>query len=474
MDDVLEVEGVSKSFGGIQALHGVSLRVRRGETHALTGENGAGKSTLMNVVAGLHRPDAGAVHFHGRRLAMIHQELQTFPDLTVAENICMGREPSRFGWLDRAAMWRKAASLLGRLGLQLPPGETVRRLSFAERQSVEIARALGDDADLLIMDEPTSALSEREAERLFGIIGDLKRSGVAVIYISHRMPEIFRLADRVTVMRDGRHIVTLPAGELDEPRLIGLMVGRTRESAAEAGAARSAGDIVLEAELPGLRFSLRRGEILGLAGLLGAGRSEAAACLFGLAPDAGATIRVDGRPVRIASPADALRHGIAMVTEDRRKYGFVPEMSIAENLMLSSLRRFARGPFLRRRSESAVVREQMERFGVRAAGPGQAVRQLSGGNQQKVVIARALLTRPRVLILDEPTRGIDVGAKAEIYALIRRLAGQGMAILLISSEMNEILALSDRLLVMREGVVTAQLEPGATTPEEVLRFAMPN
>ncbi len=455
----------------------MNLTVEAGEIHALTGENGAGKSTLMKIVAGLYRPDAGAIHFHGRRIAMIHQELMIFPDLTVAENICMGREPGRWGWLDRGAMQREAAAVLARLGVSVNPNERMRRLAFAERQSVEIAKALGGEADLIIMDEPTSALSEREAERLFRIVGDLKQSGVAVIYISHRMPEIFRLADTITVMRDGRVISRHAARSLNEDRLIALMVGRKLDPRWPDDDRRSSvlrEQTVLEVRLPGVSFALRRGEILGLAGLLGAGRSEVAAAIFGLTPAAGAEIRVAGRRVRIQSPADALGCGIAMVTEDRREFGFVPGMSVQENMTLSSLDRFSWGPFLRPRQEAAAVEEQMRRFQVRAAGASQAVKDLSGGNQQKVVIARALLTRPSVLILDEPTRGIDVGAKAEIYALIESLAREGMAILLISSEMNEILSLSDRILVMREGVVAAEVLPRETTPEEILRHAMPN
>ena len=473
---MLRVAGVSKSFGGILALDDVSLTVEAGEIHAITGENGAGKSTLMKIVAGLFRPDAGTVHFDGRRIAMIHQELMIFPDLSVAENICMGREPGRWGWLDRAAMRREAGALLARLGVNVDPGERMRRLTFAERQSVEIARALGGEADLIIMDEPTSALSEREAELLFRIIGDLKQSGVAVIYISHRMPEIFRLADTITVMRDGRHIATRPARELDEDRLIALMVGRTLQKAnTRTFHDKSAAVSFLEVRLPGVGFTLHEGEILGLAGLLGAGRSEVATAIFGLTPAAGgAEIRMGGRVVDIQSPADALACGIAMVTEDRREFGFVPEMSVQENMTLSRLDRFVWGPFLRPRREAAVVAEQMQRLRVRASGPGQAVKNLSGGNQQKVVIARALLANPRVLILDEPTRGIDVGAKAEIYELIANLAREGMAILLISSEMNEILSLCDRILVMREGVIAAEVLPGETTPEEILRYAMPN
>ncbi len=475
---LLEVDGVSKFFGGIQALGGASLVVRRGENHALTGENGAGKSTLMRIVAGLESADRGAVRFHGRRIAMIHQELMVFPDLSVAENISMGQEPGRWfpGWLDRDAMRREARELLARLGVTVDPARRLGDLSFAEQQSVEIARALARQADLIIMDEPTSSLSERESELLFALILDLKRRGVSIIYVSHRMPEIFRLADTITVLRDGCHVATRPAAELDEDRLVALMVGRPL---AVSGAKVRSGshEVVLEARRlsrPGrfhdISFTLRRGEILGFAGLIGAGRSDVAAAIYGLAPAASGQILVAGKPVRIQSPGDALRAGIAMVTEDRQKYGFVPQLSIRENLTLSSLRN---SPLVRRAAEERIAEEQIRRFAVRAAGPQQPMRNLSGGNQQKVVIARALLGEPEILILDEPTRGIDVAAKADIYALIQELARDGKAILLISSEMNEILALSDRILIMREGSMVGEVRPQETSPEEILRRAMP-
>ena len=480
MEPILQLDGISKSFWGIRALERVDLTVARGDVHALTGENGAGKSTLMKIVAGLERADAGRIGFHGSAVAMIHQELLPFPEMTVAENICMGSEPAnRFGWLDRGTMRRRTADLLARLGVDVPPGRRMGDLSFAEQQSVEIAKAIGQQADLLIMDEPTSALSDRESERLFRIIGDLRQRGVAIIYISHRMDEIFRLADTVTVMRDGRHVATRPAAALDEAQLISLMVGRDF-NAALARQAAPTGEIALEVRgltrmgrFRDISFVLRAGEILGLAGLMGAGRTEIASAIFGLDPATSGVILLRGRPIGIAAPADALSHGIAMVTEDRKRYGFVPDMGVRENLTLSSLRRFCAGPFVRGDSENTAADEQIRAFSIRTAGRDQQVKYLSGGNQQKVVLARALLTDPAILILDEPTRGIDVGAKAEIYALISRLAQQGKAILLVSSEMNEILALSDRILVIREGTVAAEVTASRTTPEEILAHAMP-
>lgn len=479
-DPLLEATAVTKSFWGIHALRDANLTVRSGEVHAVTGENGAGKSTLMKIIAGEERPDGGHIRFRGRAIAMIHQELLPFPELSVAENIFMGREPARWipGWIDKPARDRQARELLTQLGLSIDPRRRLGELTLAEKQSVEIAKALGRQAGLLIMDEPTSALSERESELLFRIILDLKRRGVAILYISHRMQEIFRLAETITVMRDGRSVFTSPAGELDENRLIPLMVGRAIEFAA-VPERTSPGEVALEVRGLGrpprfrdISFSVRRGEILGLAGLMGAGRSDVAAAIFGLAPASAGTILVHGRPVSVRSPADAFAHRIAMVTEDRKEFGFVPDMSLKENVTLSSLERFSCGPFIRRRAEATAADEQMRKFDLRAAGHNQAVKFLSGGNQQKVAIARALLADPEILLLDEPTRGIDVGAQAEIHALIGSLARAGKAILLISSEMSEIVALSHRILVMREGAAAAELLPGAISPQEILRCAM--
>lgn len=493
METLLQVEDVSKWFWGIQALDRVCLTVNPGEVHAVTGENGAGKSTLMRIIAGLDQPDSGEVRFRGSgisggiagSISMIHQELLPFPDLTVAENIWMGQEPDRWlpGWIDRAAMNERATELLAGLGVSVEPTRRMGSLAVAEQQSVQIVQALARRAGLIIMDEPTSALSARESDSLFRIILELKQSGVSIIYISHRMQEIFQLADTITVMRDGRHVATRPAADLSENELITLMVGRAVSSPAtkDLRGPGDPGDIALEVCGLGrsgafheVSFTLRRGEILGLAGLMGAGRTAVAAAIFGLTPATTGTISLHGRPVRIQSPADALACGIAMVTEDRKKYGLVPNMSVKENVTLSRLVRYGWSPFINRRSEAAEAREQIGKFDVRTSGCDQPVKHLSGGNQQKIVLARALLTDPEVLILDEPTRGIDVGAKSEIYSMITALARQGKAILLVSSEMNEILALSDRILVMREGAVVGELLPRQTTPEEILRQAMPD
>jgi ABC-type sugar transport system ATPase subunit len=491
---ILQVQNLSKSFPGVKALEDVRLEVRleveAGKVHALMGENGAGKSTLMKILIGLHSPDRGEILFKGKPvrirnphdalrlgIAMIHQELLPFRNLTVAENIFMGQEPTRWfpGWLDRRAMNRKADGLLQRLGVMLKPDCKMDQLAVAEMQTVEIAKALAHHAEFIIMDEPTSAISDREVEALFKVIRDLKERGVAVIYISHKMGEIFRIADTVTVLRDGRHIATQPSGELDEKKLIALMVGRElMPPSVEHG---NIGDPVLEIRCltcPGkfrdISFTVRAGEILGLAGLMGAGRTDVAGAIYGLAPAASGDIFVRGRNRRITSPNAALAAGIALVSEDRREFGLVPQMSVKHNITLASLR----NRIIDQGAENAVAEEQIRAFTIKTSGRNQPVVNLSGGNQQKVVIAKALLTGPDILILDEPARGIDIGAKTEVYSIINRVARSGKAVLLISSELPELLSLSDRVLVMREGEITAELNPRQTTQEEILGFAMPN
>ncbi len=490
---LLEASAVSKSFGGVHALEAVDFDLRVGEVHALMGENGAGKSTLMKILAGLLQPDAGEVRLRGgavrfsnpheamrHGIAMIHQELMPVPEMTVAENLLLGREPrGRIpGTIDRRAMETEARRLLGLLDMDLPVSRPMKTLSVAGMQTVEIARALGSEASIVIMDEPTAAISDREVDALFAAIDKLRERGVGVIYITHKMDEVARIADRITVLRDGRHVATHPASELDETRLISLMVGRklTHE---DGEPHEIADEVVLAVEglertgcYRGVSFEVRKGEVLGLAGLMGAGRSEVASAIFGLQPADRGTIRIGGRAARIRRPADAIRLGIGMVTEDRKGYGIVPEMPVAHNVTLASLKNSCRGPVISPRRETAASSEAIARFGIKCT-PRQRIGQLSGGNQQKAVIARTMLADPEIVILDEPTRGIDVAAKAEVHQIIRRLTRRGVTVILVSSELPELLALSDRILVMREGEISARLDPRSTTQEEILKHAIP-
>jgi inositol transport system ATP-binding protein len=490
---LLEARGIGKSFGGIHALRDVSFDLRAGEVHALMGENGAGKSTLMNILAGMLVPDAGELRLRGETvrfhapydamrhgISMIHQELMPVPGMSIAENLLLGREPhGRIpGTIDRKAMHDEARRLLGLLDMDLPVDRPMRELSVAGMQTVEIARALGADASVVIMDEPTAAISDREVDALFKAINTLRERGVGVIYITHKMAEVSRIADRVTVLRDGCHIATKASAELDEPSLIELMVGRKiRTEAREPRAISSEVALAVEnLERDGvfrdINFSVRKGEVLGLSGLMGAGRSEVASAIFGLVPADRGTIRIHGKQVNIRRPADAMRHGIGMVTEDRKGYGIVPGMAVAQNITLAALSRCCRGPMIRLGEEAALAQASITRFGIKCQ-PRQKISQLSGGNQQKAVIARTMLAGPEIVILDEPTRGIDIGAKTEIHRIIRDLAAGGTTVLLISSELPELLSLSDRVIVMREGVITATLDPARATQEEILKHAIP-
>ncbi|MDD4872355.1 MAG: sugar ABC transporter ATP-binding protein [Kiritimatiellae bacterium] len=491
---VLKAANIHKAFAGVQALAGVSLEIRSGEVHALMGENGAGKSTLMNVLAGLYQPDAGEIQLRGENvviknphdaickgIAMIHQELMPIPDMTVAENILLGWEPvtGRAGWINRRAMKQEAERLLGLLGMKLPVTRTMGELSVAEMQTVEIARAIGHNAGIVIMDEPTSAISDREVEALFAVIRMLTQRGVAIVYISHKMDEIFRIADTVTVLRDGIYVGTHPIGELNEQKLIALMVGRDlaammpKDHGKHGGTALDVRRLGKTGKFREVSFNVQCGEVLGVAGLMGAGRTEVMNALFGLDPADEGEILVNNQPTHIRRPADAMSLGIGMVTEDRKGYGIVPTMSVEHNTTLAALDCCCVGPFLVHARERAVADENIMAFGIKTTGRQQAVNQLSGGNQQKVVIAKTLLARPSIVILDEPTRGIDIGAKAEVYAIIARLASEGKAVILVSSELPEILSLSDRVLVMRQGTVAAELDPRHTTQEEILKHAMP-
>ncbi len=490
---MLRAQSLRKDFGGLTVLHPTTVEFRPGEVHALMGENGAGKSTLMKVLAGLYRPDGGHVEWRGARaefvsphaaleagIAMIHQELMPIPDLTVAENITLGREPiGSFGRIDRAAQRLRAKQLLQELEVELDPELPMRRLTVAQTQVVEIAKALGREADVMLMDEPTAALSDQEVAALFRTIARLKARGVAVVYTTHKMDEVFRLADRISVLRDGRLVSTEAVSEMSPAKLIALMVGR---ELADIFPARSAPTDEPLLEVSGLTrepayrevsFTLRRGEVVALAGLMGAGRTEVASALYGLQPPTAGAIRFKGREHIVKSPSDALAAGIGMVTEDRKGQGIIPALGVGENITLSSLRRFARGPLIDRSADRSAAREQIGAFAVKASSPAQPIAQLSGGNQQKALLARSLLDDPDLIILDEPTRGIDIGAKAEIYALIQKLARQGKGVLLISSELPEVLALAHRIIVLRQGSVAATLDAASTDQETVLRHAMP-
>jgi rhamnose transport system ATP-binding protein len=480
------LESVSKSFAGLTVLSNVSFDLRPGEVHALLGENGAGKSTLIKILAGLHRPDEGrilvkgaAASFNSPRdahhagIATVHQELLLFPELTVAENVFLGQAPrTSWGGLDWVAMRRRARELLDSLDSHdLDIDVRVGTLSVANRQRVEIARALAQDARVLIMDEPTAALAEADVRRLMDIVRRLKARSVGIIYVSHKLPEIFALADRVTVLRDGHHVATKPISEVNEASLVSMMVGRPLDRLYPPKIGKS-GDVALEVRnlsyrnaVRDISFSMRRGEILGIAGLVGSGRTEAALTIFGITPATSGEILLEGQPVTIASPEAARDLGIAYVPEDRGLQGLVKSQSISENIALANLKQLMRGWFVDSGKVKAEANNAMTRFGVKARGPHQIVRELSGGNQQKVVLGKWLASTPKILIVDEPTRGIDVGAKVEIHQLLRKLASEGMAILMISSELPEVLGMSDRVIVMNGGQIVTTFAEGEITAE---------
>nr|WP_298684997.1 sugar ABC transporter ATP-binding protein [uncultured Dongia sp.] len=488
MMPVVEVSNISKSFGNLRVLKDISFDVRPGEVHALLGENGAGKSTLIKIISGVLQPDGGEIKVEGdvvrfasprdarhTGIATVYQELLLFPELTVAENVYLGHAPrTKWRTLDWQAMRAGARALLDSLDSHdLDVDTKVGLLSVANRQRVEIAKALSQDARLVIMDEPTAALADADAKRLLSVVRRLRERGVGIVYVSHRMPEIFALADRVTVLRDGAFIGTKPIGEVTEASLVSMMVGRSIDQLFPK-VATAVGETILEMKnvsyrnvVNNISLKLRAGEIVGIAGLIGSGRTETALTIFGITPATGGEILIDGKPVTIDSPATARSHGIAYVPEDRGLQGLIKPQTIRENVSLAILDRLAKLLVVDRRREGALARESIARFGIRARGAEQLVRQLSGGNQQKVVLAKWIATEPRVLIMDEPTRGIDVGAKAEIHALMSKLAGQGLAVLMISSELPEVLGMSDRVLVMRGGAIVAEFDRAEATPDAV-------
>jgi len=491
----LQMKGISKRFPGVVALDDVDLEVYPGEIVALAGENGAGKSTLMNILGGIHQPDSGSLRIDGdetairsvsdaieRGIGFIHQELNVLDNLDVAENVFLGREPVWAGPLrliDRKGIHSQADVLLKRLGSNLSGRTPVKGLSIAQQQTVEIAKALSLNARILIMDEPTSCLTLSETARLFEVAKELKAQGVSIIYITHRLGEIANLADRVVVLRDGRNAGTLAGDEITHDRIVKLMVGRDLNrfhdrvaSSGEAGYLRVLNLRTKRYPEHSTSFDVRRGEILALAGLVGAGRSEVALAIFGVEPAVAGTVLLDGNPITILSPRDAIARGIYLVSEDRRKSGLVLEMPIRENITLPALPAYASAGLIDRAAERRVAQDICGKLNIRTPSIEVSAANLSGGNQQKVVLAKWLSLNPKVLIFDEPTRGIDVGAKAEIYRLMRRLAESGVAIIMISSDMEEVLGESDRVAVMHEGAITGILERNECSEEAIMRLAV--
>jgi ABC-type sugar transport system ATPase subunit len=487
---VIRFAGITKRFPGVAALSGVSFDVAPGSCHAICGENGAGKSTLSSILAGIQVPDAGDLFVDGRAVrfgsprdalaagvAMVHQELAFCDNLSVAENLFLGRLPARRGFFARDTLHAQAAALLHSIGAEIDPGRAVETLSIAQQQLVQIAAAVGSGARVIIFDEPTSSLGQRESEQLFALLGSLRERGVTVLYISHRMPEIFLLCDTVTVLRDGRHVCTEPTAALDEATLVQRMIGRRFEQYFPGHQRMAPGAEMLrvdELSSPGkfsnVSFSLRAGEVLGMAGLVGAGRSEIARALFGLDEKAAGSIFVRGKRVAIRNAGDAMKHGIGLVPEDRKRQGLVLPMRTRENTTLPTLERFARLTIVDREAERQVAATQLERVQVRSSYFETPTMTMSGGNQQKVVLAKWLAAESTILILDEPTRGVDVGAKAELHAWIDRMAAGGAAILLISSELPELLNLSRRILVLRHGQLVGEVSRGDADQDTLLRM----
>jgi len=484
--------GITKSFPGVRALDGVSFDVRAGEVHALVGENGAGKSTLMKILAGAYRADGGTIEIDGNPvtidgpkdaerlgIGMIYQEFNLVPDLGVIENVVLGIEPVRGLFLDTKAAAARATAALTELGINLPLDRVARRLSVAEQQLTEIAKALVRHARLIVMDEPTAALTDRETDALFALIRKLKAENVAFVYISHRLEELPRIADRITVIRDGRGIETRAAADMPPDDLIRLMVGRALEAhfpdlppvAPDAPVRLAVRDLRAASNVNGVSFEVHAGEIVGLAGLVGAGRTEIVRAIAGADIASGGSVAIDGRDVTIRSPHAGIDAGIAFITEDRKAQGLVLGMTVRENTTLAHLATYSRGPFVDRAAEVAITNREIAELRIRTPSSEQIVRNLSGGNQQKVVLAKWLTGDARVFLFDEPTRGVDVGAKAEIYALMLQLLARGAAIVMVSSELPEVLGMSHRVLVVRGGRIAAEFARADATPDRVIAAA---
>ncbi|TDQ01033.1 sugar ABC transporter ATP-binding protein [Labedaea rhizosphaerae] len=493
-EPVLEALGVEKRFAGVRALAGVDLTVRPGEVHALVGENGAGKSTLIKVLTGVYQPDAGELRYQGAPvrfagppdaqaagIATVYQEVALVGSMSVASNLFLGREPRRFGMIDFPAMRKSAAKLLAELGIDVDPARELRTLGLGVQQMIAVARALHSDARVVIMDEPTSSLEPREVDTLLALVRTLAERDVAVVYVSHRMDELYRVCDVVTVLRDGAVVHTGPLAELDRVRLIATMLGRDIAEVRREGSTAFSGEHETEDEpvlaahelrrstvLDGVDLEVRPGEVVGLGGLLGSGRSETVQALAGLQRLDSGAVEVNGQPVRPGSAAAAIRAGIVLVPEDRKVEGLVPNLSVRENIVLAALPRLSRLGVVSRAKQDAVVRTFMERLQIKASSPDQRVSELSGGNQQKVMLARWLAMSPKVLLLDEPTRGIDVGVKAQVQQLVDELADQGLGIVMVSSDLEELVEGADRVVVLRDGKSISQLRGDEVSVDAVL------
>ena len=490
---ILEMQGIGKRFPGVIALGGVDFSVRPGEVVALAGENGAGKSTLMKILGGVYQPDDGKIFVDGKEVAIrsvsdaslhgigfVHQELNVLDNLTAAENVYLGREPKQFGFLvDRATLNADAEVFLKRLGLDIPGKTPLRELSIAQQQMVELAKALSLNARILIMDEPTSSLTLTETERLLEVIKDLRNQGVSIIYISHRLGEIKEIADRVVVLRDGKNAGVLERDEISHDAIVKMMVGRDIERHNRAQNSNETSESISVKNLRTRRypnnaisFEVRKGEILGFAGLVGAGRSDAAQAIFGVDVPVSGTVHIDDKVIRISSANDAIRNGIFLIPEDRRNSGLILDIPIRENITLPALSRYSSSGLVSKAAETTKAKEMCERLNVKAPSVESKAANLSGGNQQKVVLAKWLSLEPKLLIFDEPTRGIDVGAKSEIYQLMRDLAKSGVAIVMISSDMEEVIGESDRVAVMHEGSITGILDREDASEEAIMRLAV--
>ncbi|NPV52013.1 MAG: sugar ABC transporter ATP-binding protein [Firmicutes bacterium] len=491
-DILLKAVNIFKSFPGVKALDGVSLTLRKGTIHALCGENGAGKSTLMNILIGLYRKDSGHLFYKGKEvdfshpkqaldlgISIIEQELAPIYDMTVAENIFLGREPITSGKLiDYPLLNKMAAELLADLDVRIDPTRKMRFLSLAEIQLVEIAKAISRDSDVIIMDEPTSAIGEKEVDNLFKVIRRMKDKGKGIIYVSHKLKEIFAISDEVTILRDGKYIATKSIENITPEELITLMLGRKiqdqfiKDSSPQGTTLLSVNGFSKHGQFHDISFNLKKGEVLGVFGRKGSGRTEFLRTLVGLEkPDKG-EVAIEDRKVKISSPRDALKLGIAFVPEDRKEEGLVLTRSVKENLSLSALERFITGMFINDKKEKMRVMDIIEKFDIKTPGLEQIVKYLSGGNQQKVAIARCILTGPKILLLDEPTRGIDVGAKREIYKFIVEYVKEGNAVVMVSSEIPEILGVSDRIVIFRQGTIVGELSKKDATQEDLLRLAL--